>query len=225
MITRKYLKKIGGFTLVELLIVIAILAIIALIVIAAINPIEQANRARDTGQKADGSQLVSAIDRYFASRYEYPWVSQWVGAMDNDDPFGFMSAGNGQVGICAWEIGGPTTDCASAGVTGNGVLITTAELKTEFRNRDFIDAYLVTGDSFDDEYLMVGKEDQSDSVYVCYIPKSNANRDRACAESQGYNIDIATGSRDPVLTADCQVSGYPWSNNDESDSFYVCVPE
>jgi prepilin-type N-terminal cleavage/methylation domain-containing protein len=71
MTARKYLKRIGGFTLVELLIVIAILAIIALIVIAAINPIEQANRARDTGMKADGSQLVSAIDRYFTARFEF----------------------------------------------------------------------------------------------------------------------------------------------------------
>ena len=38
-------KRITGFTLVELLIVIALLGVIALIVIAAINPIEQRNRA------------------------------------------------------------------------------------------------------------------------------------------------------------------------------------
>ena len=63
----------GGFTLVELLIVIGLLGAIALIVIAAINPIEQANRARDTRFKSDAAQMISAIDRYFAANSEFPY--------------------------------------------------------------------------------------------------------------------------------------------------------
>jgi len=57
----------------ELLIVIALLGVIATIVIAAINPIEQANRASDAGMKADASQLVSAIQRYYATHSTFPW--------------------------------------------------------------------------------------------------------------------------------------------------------
>lgn len=57
------------------MIVIGLLGAIALIVIAAINPIEQANRARDTRFKSDAGQLISAIDRYFAANSEFPWMT------------------------------------------------------------------------------------------------------------------------------------------------------
>ena len=78
-----------GFTLVELLIVIALLGAIALAVIAAINPIEQANRARDTRFKTDSANLVSAIERYFTTKSEFPWVTSGT-VNGNDDAFGFV---------------------------------------------------------------------------------------------------------------------------------------
>jgi type II secretory pathway pseudopilin PulG len=56
-----------GFTLVELLIVLAIIFIIALIVIAAINPFEQANRAKDLANEANAKSLLTAIERYQAT--------------------------------------------------------------------------------------------------------------------------------------------------------------
>lgn len=64
-----------GFTLIELLIVIAVLGILAVAVLAAINPIEQINRSRDTGSRSDAEQLISAIDRYYASKGYYPWFT------------------------------------------------------------------------------------------------------------------------------------------------------
>src|SRR3989344_5778937 len=119
-------KRITGFTLVELLIVIALLGVIALIVIAAINPIEQRNRARDTGMKSDASQMLSAIDRYFAAKAEFPWVTADVPTgVDNEDIFGFVSASNEGVGVCG------------ATCSVDGLLLTSQELKTEFRNRAF----------------------------------------------------------------------------------------
>ena len=117
------LKK--GFTLVELLIVIGLLGAIALIVIAAINPIEQANRARDTRFKSDGGQLISAIERYFAVKSEFPWVTGGTAA--NDDPFGFITAQDPMVGVCGMS-------CTAT----DGNLLEALELKTEFLNRDFI---------------------------------------------------------------------------------------
>ena len=217
MTTKKYLKKIGGFTLVELLIVIAILAIIALIVIAAINPIEQANRARDTGQKADASQLVSAIDRYFAARIEYPWVAQVAGA-GNDDLFGFVTVADYRVGLCAEDIGGGTTDCDN-----DGELITTSELKTEFRNRRFIDAYDAAS-VVEQDYLMIGKENNVDSVYVCYTPMANSNRTRGCDDMIVYTLDASNGERSPVDP--CVPEDVIWStSNNLAASAFVCVPE
>lgn len=225
MTVRKYLKNIGGFTLVELLIVIAILAIIALIVIAAINPIEQANRARDTGMKADGSQLVSATDRYFTARFEFPWVSQDSGVYDNDDVFPFVSAGDYHIGLCAIDGVGPNDLCATTGDAGDGVLITTEELKPEFRNRNFIDEH-VAGDIQD--LLIVGKDaGSSSSVYSCYIPMSRANRQRACADLLVYQLNNpSAGERNQVDQVTCDaIADDVWIGADIATSYYVCVPE
>jgi prepilin-type N-terminal cleavage/methylation domain-containing protein len=64
-----------GFTMIELLIVIAVLGILAVAVLASINPIEQINRGRDTGSRGDAEQLISAIDRYYAAKGYYPWMT------------------------------------------------------------------------------------------------------------------------------------------------------
>lgn len=193
------LKK--GFTLVELLIVIALLGVIALIVIAAINPIEQANRARDTRFKSDGAQLVSAIDRYFTSQNEFPWVTS--GAVTNNDAaFGFVSASNQGVGLCG-------ADCSV-----DGSLITSNELKTEFRNRDFVKATTI------DKQLFMGKgQGTSQSIYACYIPAAKSNRDKAIADGKVYTISLLNGTRS--LTTACDLAGSDWV----TAGCYICIPE
>ena len=55
-----------GFTLVELMIVIAILAILAAIVIFALNPAELFRRARDSQRMSDIRILSSAVSYYLA---------------------------------------------------------------------------------------------------------------------------------------------------------------
>ena len=193
-----------GFTLVELLIVIGLLGSIALIVISAINPVEQANRARDTRFKADGGQLISAIDRYFAARSEFPWVTTSVVA-NNDASFGFASAGNEGVGICG-------SDC-----TTDGVLISQDELKTEFRNRDFITAHSGTDDS---KKIFIGKTTgTSQSVYACYIPLSKSTRQAAVADAKVYTLNTSDGSR--TATSTCDADASDWITN----ACYVCIPE
>lgn len=190
-----------GFTLVELLIVIALLGTIALIVISAINPIEQSNRARDTHYKADGSQLISAIDRYFASHSEFPWVT-FGSPTTNEAAFGFVSAGSQAVGICG-------ADC-----NADGLLLTGLELKTEFRNRDFIKA------TVDEKKLMIGKKlGASESVYTCFIPAAKSTRDKAIADTKVYTISLSDGSR--TATSACNAAGTDWATN----KCYVCIPE
>jgi type II secretory pathway pseudopilin PulG len=196
---------------VELLIVIGLLGAIALIVIAAINPIEQANRARDTRFKADGGQLISAIDRYFAANTEFPWMTV-TSTYDAYDAIGFVTASDQEIGICG------------ATCTADGVLITSSELKTEFRNRDFIQNG--GAGATVDEQILIGKETGSSaSVYACYVPMANSTKKLAVEKSQVFQPSTSTGSRgSPVSTCDGASgdgSGVDWVAN----GCYVCIPE
>ncbi len=67
------MRKIKGFTMIELLIVIAVLGILAVAVLSAINPLEQINRGRDTGLRSDSEQILSATDRFYTAQQYYPW--------------------------------------------------------------------------------------------------------------------------------------------------------
>lgn len=208
-IFKKYIKRqgpdTGGFTLVELLIVIGLLGAIALIVISAINPIEQSNRARDTRFKADGGQLISAIDRYFAAKSEFPWET--TGSYTTDDTFGFVSAIDEGVGICG-------VDCNT-----DGTLLNTSELKSEFRNRDFI-----KNSASVDKQLMIGKgSGASSSVYACFIPLAKSTREKACADGKVYTLNTSTGARTQITAGDasCAASSATWVSGPQ----YVCIPE
>jgi len=58
------MKNQKGFTLVELMIVLAILALLAAIIIFALNPAQLFARARDSQRLADLRALTSAINYY-----------------------------------------------------------------------------------------------------------------------------------------------------------------
>ena len=193
------IKKINlGFTLVELLIVIGLLGAIALIVIAAINPIEQANRARDTRFKSDAGQLISSIDRYFASKEEFPWMTDDQD-LEPDDQLDFTDARAVSIGLCG-----------DVACTSDGYLIDTNELKTEFRNRDFItDAPTVSNT------ISVGKyTGASSSVYACYVPLSNAER------SKTENlVSLTFDANTSAPTADCTTTDWV------TTPCYVCLPQ
>jgi len=204
-LTARIKKAISsGFTLVELLIVIGLLGAIALIVIAAINPIEQANRARDTRFKADGGQLISAVDRYFAARSEFPWVTALL-ATDNDASYGFVSAGDQGIGICG-------VDCST-----DGILINVDELKPEFRNRDFIKNHTGTDAS---RKIFIGKSSgTSESIYACFIPLSKSTRQGAVADTKVYTVSASDGTRTQTTICDADTANWVTSG------CYTCIPE
>ena len=59
--------RFKGFTLVELLIVIAIIGVLAVVVLVAINPIEQLAKTRDSGRISTVTQVGHAIQAYYTS--------------------------------------------------------------------------------------------------------------------------------------------------------------
>lgn len=65
-----------GFTLVELLVVIAVIGIMAAAVLIAINPVAKINQAKDGNVKSDVSQLANALTAYYVGSggASYPTV-------------------------------------------------------------------------------------------------------------------------------------------------------
>lgn len=147
---KKFIKQ-AGFTMIELLIVIAVLGVLAVAVLAAINPIEQINRGRDTGSRSDAEQLLSAIDRYYVAR---DGVWPWMTDSDDEEPVPWTAVGTD------WD-DDSGTDVLDHLSTGG-----TQELKQSFITR-------ITHDDYNDLHIYYGGS-QGDSVYVCFEPKSGS---------------------------------------------------
>ena len=69
-------KMRGGFTLLELLIVITILAILTLVVVLFINPVEMLKKSRDVQRMSDMATLNSAIN-LFLQDHATSTLSYW----------------------------------------------------------------------------------------------------------------------------------------------------
>jgi len=69
---KAYLRR-QGFTLVELLIVIALLGALAIGLIGALDPFEQLKKGTDTGTRDLVNQVQTAVLRYFATTNKFPW--------------------------------------------------------------------------------------------------------------------------------------------------------
>ena len=105
-------KMQKGFTLIEMLIVIAVIGVLAVAVLSAINPVEQMRKARDTRRRSNAAELLNAIERYYATHEENPTMT--VGGDDT----------------CSAAIQGGAIDANDL-----DDLITAGELKQEFVDR------------------------------------------------------------------------------------------
>ncbi len=190
-----------GFTMIELLIVIAILGILAVAVLSAINPIEQINRGRDTGSRSDAEQFLSAIDRYNAFQGYYPWQT---GANDLANMPITWSPIDGTVadnGGC--PIDEKLSEATTAGCTGSD------ELKVTFFNR--------IQNATANRLYVYNAGGQGDSTYVCFLPKSKAFLTEAkerCVDAAGSGMpsDLEAAA----LTEIC--GGF------DTDVVYICLP-
>jgi general secretion pathway protein G len=69
-VLKNVIKKEGGFTLLELLIVIVIIGILALLIIPNITSAPK--KARDTQRKTDLKAIQKGLEEYFISNNAYP---------------------------------------------------------------------------------------------------------------------------------------------------------
>lgn len=175
--------------MIELLIVIAVLGVLAIAVLAAINPIEQINRGRDTGNRSDAEQLLSAIDRYNASQMLWPWQ----GDANDTQVVGWQQ-------ITAQLPAAPTGGCpmlsnlrydsTDANCPG------TDEVKQSFVNRITDTRY----NALWMEYL----GGTGDSVYICFSPQSMSfgqEADNRCVSTPPGFPTAACGACDNLTGA------------------------
>ncbi|MBP9818205.1 type II secretion system protein [Candidatus Shapirobacteria bacterium] len=187
-----------GFTLVELLIVIALIAILSVAVLATINPIEQTNKARDSKFKNDSAEVLSAYERYYASTNRYPWnvvgstipQNHRFAARSTSDYFGVVG---------------------SVGTTGE--LIQTSELKSSFTGKEPF------ATSVADQDAMYVYHNGRDSNYVCYCPKATANR----SGPRQSELKCLMGTLDTVDGASLENIGVNGCNTLPAGSNYSCA--
>lgn len=194
--------KSYGFTLVELLIVIALIAILSVAVLATINPIEQSNKARDAKFKNDAAEVLGALERFYASQNEYPW----------------NQVGTSIPSAQAIVIGSTDVEFGVRGVGSSaGVLVTTSELKSSFMGKEPFALDVKVED------MMYVYHNGSDSNYVCFHPKAVANR-QGSKLSDLKCIDPSTNTL-VDQDANCVVPS-PWAYVvSATDANVVCVPE
>lgn len=195
------IKKLG-FTMIELLVVIAVIGILAVALLATLNPLEQIRKGRDTGRRADASQLASALERFNASIGYFPWEGE---------------EGNSQA--VAWaDLTGTAAlradddDCPGACLPLEVLqeLEDTSEVKTSFIGK------VTTGNPI---FLTYGAGTGS-SIYVCFTPESNTFSreafDRCAASDFGSDFTgEATACPDTAYTD-------PFDPDDANEM--ICIP-
>lgn len=201
-----------GFTMIELLIVIAILGILAVAVLSAINPIEQINRGRDTGSRGDAEQMLSAIDRYHAFQGYYPWQT---GAADVDSiPIDWTDMEDGGAGVATGIVDDNDCDIADKLASGDGASCVGAdELKVTFFNKILDGGY--------NPLYIYNRGSQGDSTYVCFRPQSRAFKTEAitrCGDATGTGLPADLSDIGGTICEDYD------DPNATSANIFVCLP-
>jgi prepilin-type N-terminal cleavage/methylation domain-containing protein len=155
-----------GFTLVELLIVIAILGIMAAALIATIDPIEQVRKAQDTDMKEKAVEFLNANTRYFTTHNALPWFT--------------VANGGANCNTAGSTVATLALSNLSACVT---TLISDGELKQGFSNASNLSQITVTNPNPQTNGV-------SDTT-VCFLPQSKSQQKDA---NTRYNQNGSTGT-------------------------------
>jgi type II secretory pathway pseudopilin PulG len=165
--------------MIELLVVIAVIGVLAVAVLSSINPIEQINKGRDTRARSDAAQMISAVDRFFATQEHYPWNEDNA---TTSPPF--TAPSTDYVDEFIYD---ETLTLTSSTDSWNwlDVMADRAEVKEGFVQRIKADADL--------NYMVVKPDGANATMYVCFTPSSfefQSNAYDLCVDG-GVNADIS----------------------------------
>ena len=116
------IKSNKGFTLIEVIVVIALLAILAGIVLVAINPAQNSADARNVKRRADVLQILNAVNQHYVAKGTFPTGMPTVAQSPADLKSGATPAGDICDGIVTtgnyiaalpFDTGGAYTSCSS----------------------------------------------------------------------------------------------------------------
>lgn len=138
----------SGFTLIEVLIVIAVIGIMAAGLVAVLNPMAQIQKANDAKRKSDLNQIQKALEAYYNDYGKYPlnlsgdyrikgldgnsvsWGNPWapyMGTLPKDPSssrkYVYCSSGQSYYLYSSLERGGSITAnyCGGSTICGSGV--------------------------------------------------------------------------------------------------------
>jgi hypothetical protein len=167
--------------------------------LATINPIEQANKAKDSTVQNDAAEVMNSYERYYTNSQSYPWMLYGGSGskptvedaiLIRSDQLGFGICSKGAVADPATD---PSEECISTS-EDPGELIKSDELKTAFVGKD--EFRTVISGAHPENALWLFKEAGSGGgLYVCYIPKAKSNR--STTSNQLYCL---TGGANPTRT-------------------------
>lgn len=160
------IKRMKGFTLVELLVVIGILSIMIAALVATIDPFEQIKKAQDANLKNMASEFVSANERYYTQRNGLPWYST------TENGANCYSNGNTLSNIKLNALNTCLSTLASSG-----------ELKQSFVNSNSLSQLIVNSPN--------PQTGSQTSIVVCFLPQSKAQQKDVVTK---YNQDGSTGN-------------------------------
>lgn len=234
-----------AFTLVELLIVIALIAILSVAVLSTINPIEQANKAKDSTMMNDAGEVLNATERYYASNMasaQYQWSNLADKLSITNDTALLYDSQQAGFGLCNVAAASSFTACMydPATATTRGVLIDATELKDSFLQKNYagnLSKSATPPTEVERLYLVKRDATEGNSIFVCFVPKASANRKNTSGLKKivlgaawattptDYTFDDVDTT--PV-TGDFEANGNPknppYTFADVSTSLFKCVP-